>query len=85
MKPLILSLVLLLAGCYPVSVVSTPEPNIYITRTDRIRTMDGDELHIMEYAIDGKIQSAVFNSQEAMTRYWEYLHTIGKVYQREEE
>jgi hypothetical protein len=58
---------------------------IYITRTDRIRTMDGRDIWLLEYTIDGIFQSPAFNSLEAMIEYREYLGTIGKVYQREEE
>jgi hypothetical protein len=60
-------------------------PAIYITRTDCIRTMDGRDVWILEYTIDGIWQSPAFNSLGAMTEYREYLDTIGRVYQREEE
>jgi hypothetical protein len=62
-----------------------PGPPIYITRTDRIRTIEGREIWILEYTIDGVLQSPAFNSREAMTEYREYLDSIGKVYQGEEE
>jgi hypothetical protein len=58
-------------------------PSIYITRTDRIRTMEGRDMWILEYTVNGELQGAMFHSQRSMTEYWEYLHTIGRVYQRE--
>jgi hypothetical protein len=39
----------------------------------------------LEYTINGETQNPGFDSQEAMTRYAEYLETIGDVYRREEE
>jgi hypothetical protein len=68
-----------------VSVVSTPKPDIYITRTDRVYTFEGKEAWILDYTVNGEIQTAVFNSQKAMTEFREYLETIGSVYQREGE
>jgi hypothetical protein len=85
MKPLILSLALLLAGCYRVSVASAPKPDIYITRTDSYRTIEGDVVWVLEYTVNGEVQNPGFNSREAMTEFREYLDTIGRVYQREEE
>ncbi|MDR1902066.1 MAG: hypothetical protein LBQ88_07295 [Treponema sp.] len=78
-------LTLLLSACYPVSIVSTPKPDIYITRTDSYRTIDGNTLWVLEYTVNGVVQNPGFNSQKAMTDFREYLDTIGKVYQREGE
>jgi hypothetical protein len=61
------------------------KPDIYITRTDHILTFDGGEAWILEYALDGAIQAAMFDSQETMTGYREYLDTIGTVYKGEGE
>jgi hypothetical protein len=83
-NPFILSLALFLVSCYPVSVADTPKPSIYITRTDHIRTLDGGELWVLEYTINGELQAPAFNSQKAMTEYRAYLDTIGGVYYREE-
>jgi hypothetical protein len=47
--------------------------------------MDGRDIWILEHTIDGIWQSPAFNSREAMIEYREYLDTIGKVYQREED
>jgi hypothetical protein len=66
-----------------------PEPDtrssIYITRTDHVRTLEGETVWILEYTVDGRFEAPAFTSHEAMTEYREYLDTIGKVYQREEE
>jgi hypothetical protein len=40
---------------------------------------------VLEYTINGVVQSPGFNSQKAMTEFREYLDTIGRVYRREEE
>jgi hypothetical protein len=85
MKPFILSLALLLAGCYRVDVASAPRPDIYVTRTDSYRTIEGDIIWVLEYTINGVVQNPGFNSQKAMTEFREYLDTIGRVYQREAE
>jgi hypothetical protein len=85
MKPLILTLALLLSSCYPVSVVNTPKPDIYITRTGSYRTIEGDIIWVLEYTVNGEVQNPGFDSREAMIEFREYLDTIGKVYQREEE
>jgi hypothetical protein len=61
-----------------------PPVSIYITRTDHIRRYDGKEMWVLEYTINGELQNGIFTSQRAMTDYWEYLHTIGTVYQRKE-
>jgi hypothetical protein len=58
-------------------------PSIYITRTYHILTMEGRDMWILEYTVNGELQGAMFHSQRAMTEYYEYLHTIGTVYQRE--
>jgi hypothetical protein len=81
----VFSLAILLANCYPVSIVSTPKPSICVTRTERVRTFEGTDVWILEYAVNGELQATMFNSQKAMTKYWEYLHTIGNVYQHEAE
>jgi hypothetical protein len=60
-------------------------PSIYITRTDHAMTLEGETLWILEYTVDGAWQSPAFHSQEAMTRYVEYLGTIGEVYRGEGE
>jgi hypothetical protein len=82
---LVLPLALLLSGCYPVSVVETPKPKIYITRTESYRTIEGGAIWILEYTVNGAVQNAGFNSQRAMTEFREYLDTLGTVYQREAE
>jgi hypothetical protein len=58
-------------------------PNIYITRTDRVRTFEGGDLWIMEYTVNGVMQAAMFDSPEALSEYREYLDTIGAVYKGE--
>jgi hypothetical protein len=63
--------------------VPEPERNIYVTRTDHILNMEGKEVWILEYTVNGEIQGTLFNSQKAMTEYREYLDTIGTVYQRD--
>jgi hypothetical protein len=85
MKSLILSAALLLSSCYPASVVSAPKPSIYITRTDRVPTVDGRDVWILEYTVNGELQAPLFNSQKAMTEFREYLDTIGTVYRKEAE
>jgi hypothetical protein len=66
---------------------SKPEikPSIYITRTDHFRTLNGEMVWILEYTIDGHLQTPAFPSQEAMAEYREYLNTIGTVYRNVEE
>jgi hypothetical protein len=59
------------------------KPSIYITRTSQATTFDGKTVWILEYTVDGLVQSPLFNSREAMTEYREYLDTIGTVYQRD--
>jgi hypothetical protein len=76
---------LLLSACYPEPAASTPKPDIYITRTERMLTFEGKEAWILDYTVNGAIQTAVFDSQKAMTEFREYLDTIGKVYRREGE
>jgi hypothetical protein len=78
-------LTLLLSACYPESVASPPKPDIYITRIERMLTFEGREAWILDYTVNGAIQTAVFDSQKAVTEFREYLDTIGKVYQREDE
>jgi hypothetical protein len=87
MKLTILIISLLLASCRPERIEAPPEakPSIYITRTDKYRTINGDTIWILEYTINGETQNPGFDSQEAMTRYAEYLETIGEVYRGEEE
>jgi hypothetical protein len=65
--------------------VSTPKPDIYITRTDSYRAINGNIIWILEYTVNGIVQNPGFNSLEAMTEYREYLDTLGNVYQREAE
>jgi hypothetical protein len=84
MKLTLLILSLLLASCRPERAPEPPRPSIYITRTDHIRTLEGETVWLLEYTVDGYYQSPAFSSQEAMTRYAEYLGTIGAVYRREE-
>jgi hypothetical protein len=60
-------------------------PSIYITRTDRVLTLGGETVWILEYTVDGRFEAPAFHSPEAMAEYREYLDTIGKVYRREEE
>jgi hypothetical protein len=60
-------------------------PSIYITRTDRVLTLGGETVWILEYTVDGRFEAPAFTSREAMAEYREYLDTIGKVYRREEE
>jgi hypothetical protein len=97
MKSLILFLAiavpLFLFSCYltilavnmPDDMPSTPKPSIYITRTDHLRTLDGGELWVLEYTVNGELQAPAFSSQKAMTEYRAYLDTIGTVYRKEEE
>jgi hypothetical protein len=59
--------------------------DIYITRTDSYRTIEGNVIWVLEYTVNGTVQNPGFNSREAMTEFREYLDTIGKVYQREGE
>jgi hypothetical protein len=80
MKPAVLFLSLLLASC-----AAKAKPDIYITRTDSYRTIEGNIIWVLEYTVNGVVQNPGFNSQKAMTEYVEYLDTIGKVYQREGE
>jgi hypothetical protein len=82
MKPVIFSLALLLAACRPASL---PKPDIYITRTDSYRTLEGNVIWILEYTVDGIAQNPGFNSLKAMIEFREYLDTVGRVYQTEEE
>jgi hypothetical protein len=60
-------------------------PSIYITRMDHAVTIERKPLWILEYTVDGVLQAPAFTSQEAMTRYVEYLETIGEMYRGEEE
>jgi hypothetical protein len=88
MKPLVLSLALLLAACRPERPPDTapapaPRPSIYITRSDSYRTIEGNIIWILEYTINGETQNPGFDSREDMEKYREYLDTIGDVYQRE--
>jgi hypothetical protein len=64
--------------------VPEPEPNIYNTRTDRMRTFEGGEVWILEYTVNGVFQAPVFDSPEALAEYREYLDTIGRVYRKED-
>jgi hypothetical protein len=79
-KSLVLSLALLLAGCRPAGVENTAKPSIYITRTDHVWTLEGDEVWILEYTVNGEFQAPLFDSREGMIGYREYLDTIGTVY-----
>jgi hypothetical protein len=65
--------------------VKIPKPDIYITRTEHILTFEGKDAWILDYTVNGAIQTAVFDSQKAMTEFREYLDTIGKVYRGEAE
>jgi hypothetical protein len=58
-------------------------PNIYVTRTDRVRTFEGSDLWILEYTVNGVMRAAMFDSPEALAEYREYLGAIGKVYRKE--
>jgi hypothetical protein len=60
------------------------KPNIYITRTDHVRTFEGEEVWILEYTVNGMFQAPAFGSPEALAEYREYLGTIGEVYRKEE-
>jgi hypothetical protein len=82
---LILILVIIVTGGIAICFETAAKPDIYITRTDSYRTIEGNVIWVLEYAIDGVVQNPGFNSREAMTRFREYMDTIGKVYQREEE
>jgi hypothetical protein len=59
--------------------------SIYITRTDHVLTLEGETVWILEYTVDGRFEAPAFTSREAMTRYREYLDTIGTVYRRDSE
>jgi hypothetical protein len=61
------------------------KPSIYITRTDRVLTLGGETVWILEYTVDGRFEAPAFTSREAMAEYREYLDTIGTVYRRKEE
>jgi hypothetical protein len=67
----------------PEGVIYTSKPDIYITRTDRYRTIEGRELWVLEYTINGELQAPAFNSREAMAEYRDFLATIGKLYEGE--
>jgi hypothetical protein len=62
-----------------------PARSIYITRTDRVRTLEGETVWILEYTVDGRFEAPAFTSREAMAEYREYLDTIGRVYRGEGE
>jgi hypothetical protein len=79
----ILGLILSLVPKGERSTLPDQKPSVYITRTDAYRTIEGKDMWLMEYTVDGILQGTMFNSQEAMTEYREYLETIGRVYQRE--
>jgi hypothetical protein len=67
------------------SIQPETKPSIYITRTDHVRTLEGETVWILEYTVDGRFEAPAFTSQEAMTEYREYLDTIGMVYRRDSE
>jgi hypothetical protein len=80
-----LVIVLSLEGGKPAKAEAASEPSIYITRTSQIRDIEGRLVWVLEYTVDGVVQSSLFKNQEAMTEYRAYLDTIGTVYQRETE
>jgi hypothetical protein len=88
MKGFQIFLSLVFIALFLISLVITSEPktkppNIYITRTDRVRTFEGSDLWIIEYTVNGVMQAAMFDSPEALAEYREYLDTIGRVYKGE--
>jgi hypothetical protein len=60
-----------------------PVPNIYVIRTEYMHTLGGKTVWMLDYTVNGELQSPRFNSQKAMTDFREHLDTIGKVYQRD--
>jgi hypothetical protein len=79
-----LPLFVLLSSCAPVNEVSTPKPSIYVIRIDHVLTFEGKEVWVLEYTVDGVLQTPVFDSLEVVAEYLEYLGTIGKVYRKED-
>jgi hypothetical protein len=61
------------------------ELSVYVIRTSRIHTIEGKEMWILEYTVNGELHAPAFDSREAMAEYREYLGAIGRVYQRENE
>jgi hypothetical protein len=82
---ILVSVLILLHSPADKTLEAPTKPSIYITRTDSYRTLEGDILWVLEYTINGEVYAPMFNSLKAMTEYREYLDTIGKVYQREEQ
>jgi hypothetical protein len=76
---------LIITNAFQASPVSRePELSVYITRTGRIHTIEGKEMWVLEYTVNGELHAPAFDSREAMAEYREYLDTIGRVYQKEE-
>jgi hypothetical protein len=72
-----------LIGMYQKQKEEPLKPAIYLTRTDKLRVFDGSVVWVVEYTVDGVLQSVVFNSPEEAVDYTEYLGVIGNVYKKE--
>ena len=67
--------------------VTQPEPqgpSIYIINTRLQLDFYNNHTYVIQYAIDGRVEHAVFYSGEDMDRYKRYLETIGNVITWEE-
>jgi hypothetical protein len=76
MRLLVLILLLSLAACYPVSVVSTPKPSLYFINLEKHHTMEGD-MWTIQYALDGAVYLVYFNHAEEVEEYMVYLKGVG--------
>ena len=56
-----------------------PKPAIYIISVQLYRDYEGRDQLCLQYAINGKVDGALFAKQEDVDRYIEYLGSIGNV------
>jgi hypothetical protein len=74
----ILLLCVSLISCYPANAVNTPRPDVYIISLQKHRDYEGREVWYLQYALDGKIEQAVFYSADSADEYIEYLKDMGR-------
>jgi hypothetical protein len=80
MKLLVIMLLLCVSmvSCRLVEEVHALKPDVYIISLQKHRDYESRDVWYLQYALDGKIEQAVFYSADSASGYIEYLKDIGK-------
>ena len=74
MKVLLLIVLLALTSCQ-----QKEKPVIYIASLVQSINYEGRKIWLLEYALDGRIEQAIFYQSEVAQDYIEYLRSIGEI------